>query len=97
MTPKLPVGAYVRPFVKITAKDIENWVDGNVGARSLLPVLLRKLGNSRGQDLTLVDFPGYDQAEKKGWDVWLGIRLQGKPEAKSRRRLCGACEGDSTK
>jgi hypothetical protein len=31
-------------------------------------VLLRKLVNSTGQDLSLVDFPGYDQAEKKGWD-----------------------------
>src|SRR5262249_1863229 len=29
---------------------------------------LRKLVNSTGQGLSLVDFPGYDQAERKGWD-----------------------------
>jgi addiction module HigA family antidote len=67
-TQKLVVGAYVPPFLKITAKQIEQWADGNLEARSLLPVLLRKLVNSTGRDLTLVDFPGYDQAEKKGWD-----------------------------
>lgn len=66
--PKLPVAAYVPPFLKIKAKDIENWADGNIEARTLLPVLLRKLVNSTGQDLSLVDFPGYDQAERKGWD-----------------------------
>lgn len=31
-------------------------------------MLLRKLVNSTGIDISLVDFPGYDQAEKKGWD-----------------------------
>jgi hypothetical protein len=66
--PKLVVGAYVPSFLKVTATDIEHWADGNIGARSLLPVLLRKLVNSTGQDLSLVDFPGYDQAEQKGWD-----------------------------
>ena len=65
---KLAVGAYVPSFLKITARDIEQWVDGNLEARSHLPVLLRKLVNSTGQDLRLVDFPGYDNAEKKGWD-----------------------------
>lgn len=64
----LPVGAYVPSFLKVTARDIEHWADGNLEARSLLPVLLRKLVNSTGQDLSAVDFPGYDQAEKKGWD-----------------------------
>lgn len=64
----LAVRAYVPSFLKITAKDIEHWVDGNLEARSLLPVLLRKLVHSTGQELSQVDFPGYDQAEKKGWD-----------------------------
>jgi addiction module HigA family antidote len=65
---KLAVGAYAPSFLKITAKDIEQWVDGNIEARSHLSVLLRKLINSTGQDLTLVDFPGYDKSQKKGWD-----------------------------
>ncbi|MGC4054933.1 MAG: HigA family addiction module antitoxin [Paludibaculum sp.] len=68
MAPKLAIGAYVPPFLKITAKDLERWAEGNHEARSHLAVLLRKLVNSTGQDLTLVDFPGYDEAERKGWD-----------------------------
>lgn len=62
------VRAYVPSFLKITARDIEHWADGNLEARSLLPVLLRKLIHSTGQELSQVDFPGYDSAEKKGWD-----------------------------
>ena len=64
----LAVRAYVPSFLKITARDIEQWVDGNLDARSRLPVLLRKLVHSTGQGLSHVDFPGYDNAEKKGWD-----------------------------
>jgi addiction module HigA family antidote len=65
---QLAVGAYVPSFLKITARDIEQWADGNLEARSYLAVLLRKLVNSTGQGLTLVDFPGYDNSQKKGWD-----------------------------
>lgn len=68
LAPKLTVSAYVPPFLKITAKNIETWSVGNLEARSHLPVLMRKLVNSTGQALSLVDFPGYDQAEKKEWD-----------------------------
>lgn len=68
VTPKLIVGAYVPPFLKIMANDIENWVDHSSEARSLLAVLLRKLINSTSHNLSLVDFPGYDQAQRKGWD-----------------------------
>ena len=67
-TTNLAVGTYAPRFLKITAAEIERWAHGNLEARSLLPVLLRKLVNSTGQNLSLVDFPGYDQAEKKGWD-----------------------------
>src|SRR5882724_6811340 len=64
----LAVRAYVPSFLKITARDIEQWVDGNLDARSRLPVLLRKLVHSTGQGLSHIDFPGYDNAERKGWD-----------------------------
>ncbi len=64
----LAVRAYVPSFLKITARDIEQWADGNLEARSRLPVLLRKLVHSTGQGLSHVDFPGYDSAERKGWD-----------------------------
>jgi addiction module HigA family antidote len=65
---EMSVGAYVPSFLKITARDIDEWGEGNRGARSLLPVLLRKLIHSTGRELSLVDFPGYDAAERKGWD-----------------------------
>ena len=65
---RVAVRTYVPSFLKITATDIEHWVDGNLEARSRLPVLLRKLVHSTGQGLSHVDFPAYDNAEKKGWD-----------------------------
>ncbi len=64
----ITVAAYVPPFLKITARNIENWADGNLQARSTLAVFLRRLVNSTGQILSHVDFPGYDNAERKGWD-----------------------------
>src|SRR5258706_8129486 len=66
--PNIAVRAYVPSFRTITARDIEQWVNANIAARTRLPVLLRKLVHSTGQDLSHVDFPGYDNAEKKGWD-----------------------------
>lgn len=56
-----------RPFLPIEARLIHDWAD-RIGARSLLPVLLRKLVHSTGRDLRRVDFPGGDNAERKGWD-----------------------------
>jgi addiction module HigA family antidote len=67
----LAVGVYVLPFLKITARDIESWADGNIQARSELPVLLRKLVHSHGETMSRVDFPGYDNAQRKGWDGWV--------------------------
>ena len=34
-------------------------------------MLLRKLIHSTGRDLRRVDFPGYDNAERRGWDGWI--------------------------
>jgi addiction module HigA family antidote len=62
------VRTYVPPFLKITARDIETWADANLEARSHLAVFLRKLVNSPGEQLSRVDFPGYDNAQRKGWD-----------------------------
>ena len=59
---------YVPPFLTIKAKQIHNWANGNHDARHLLPVLLRKLVRSTGRELRRVDFPGYDNAERRGWD-----------------------------
>lgn len=65
------VSAYVPGFLSITARQIEHWTDGNLAARSDLPVFLRKLIHSTGAELQRVDFPGHDSAERKGWDGWV--------------------------
>lgn len=65
---EVAVRTYVPSYLKIKASQIESWAKRNVEARSLLAVLLRKLVNSTGQKLTHVDFPGYDNSERKGWD-----------------------------
>src|SRR5262249_49286081 len=65
----LALRAYVPAFLTITARGIEQWADGHLVARSRLPVLLRKLVHSTAQQvLSHVDFPAYDNAERKGWD-----------------------------
>ena len=65
------VRAYVPGFLTIKARQIHGWADSNHDARHLLPVLLRKLVHSTGHELRHVDFPGYDNAERKGWDGWV--------------------------
>lgn len=79
------VRAYVPGFLTIKARQIENWADGNLEARQLLPVLLRKLIHSTGHELRKVDFAGYDNAERKGWDgiVEAGAATAWIPEGKS--------------
>ena len=60
--------AYVPSFLTIKARQIHDWAESHIDARHLLPVLLRKLVHSTGHELRQVDFPGYDNAERKGWD-----------------------------
>ena len=61
------VGRFVPPFLSIKARQIEDWAK-NSEARDRLPVLLRTLVHSTGDDLSHVDFPGYDEAQRPGWD-----------------------------
>ncbi len=63
----LAITPYVPPFLKITADQISRWAT-TITARSTFPVLLRRLVNSTGRSVTFVDFPGYDMAERPGWD-----------------------------
>ena len=58
---------FVPSFLTIKARQIESWAD-QIDARTLLPVLLRKLVHSTGRDLHQVDFPGYDNAQRHGPD-----------------------------
>ena len=80
----IAVRAYVPGFLTITARQIHVWAEG-IDARRLLPVLLRKLVHSTGDDLRQADFPGYGNAERPGWDGWVeaGAATPWVPEGKS--------------
>jgi len=72
-------------FLTIKARQIQEWAETSKDARDLLSVLLRKLVHSTGGDLRRVDFPGYDNAERHGWDGWVeaGEATPWIPEGKS--------------
>ncbi len=75
---------YMPTVVATKAADLVLWAD-NVAARSELPALLRRLVNSTGFDLTGVDFPAFDNAQRKGWDGYAeaGTPTQWIPGGKS--------------
>ncbi|WP_438858490.1 HigA family addiction module antitoxin, partial [Achromobacter spanius] len=63
------INAYVPPFLKFKANQVEEWVShNNISARARLAVFLRTLVHSTASGLTTVDFPGNDDSERPGWD-----------------------------
>ena len=60
-------GIHAPTLCAIKAHHIESWAD-KTEARRELPALLRRLIHSTGPNLSRVDFPAYDNAERKGWD-----------------------------
>ena len=60
-------GTYAPSILTIRAKQIEGWATG-IEARSRLAVLTRRLVYSTGSGITRADFPGYDNAERHGFD-----------------------------
>ncbi len=82
---KLTVRSYVPPFLQITASQIHEWADKGEEARSSLPVLLRRLIRSTGAELRHVDFPGFGEAQRHGWDGQVEARIATPwiPEGKS--------------
>lgn len=63
--------AYVPPFMRFLARDIEAWADSNIQARQRLSVLLRTLVHSTGIGLSNSSFPGNDDSERPGWDGYV--------------------------
>lgn len=59
-----------RHILTLKACDIERWAESSP-AREHLPVLLRKLVHATGRDLKHVDFPGFDNSQRPGWDGWV--------------------------
>lgn len=55
-------------FLIIKARQIEKWADSHIDARTHLPVFLRRMVHSTSRDLRHVDFPGYDNAQRRGPD-----------------------------
>lgn len=82
---QVAVHAFVPNFLTIKARQIEDWADSHIDARNQLPVFLRKLVHSTGIDLRQVDFPGYDNAQRKGSDgfVEAGAATPWVPEGMS--------------
>lgn len=64
------VRGYVPSFLTLKARDIERWAE-SIAAREHLSVLLRKLVHGTGRDLKRVDFPGFDNSQRQGWDGWV--------------------------
>ena len=60
-------GRHAPALIPIMAADIAGWA-GRIDARRELPALLRKLIHTTGDNLTHVDFPAYDNAERPGRD-----------------------------
>ena len=58
---------YAPSVLAIKAREIGAWA-GRTTARDELGELVRRLVNSTGRDLSRVDFPAGDQAERPGWD-----------------------------
>lgn len=96
------VRAFVPHFLAIKARQIEEWADSNIDARTHLPVLLRKLVHSTGHGLRQVDFPGYDNAQRKGADGYIeaGAATPWIPEGSSYwefgvdQKIATKAEGD---
>ncbi|PUB18243.1 HigA family addiction module antitoxin [Paenisporosarcina sp. OV554] len=99
---EITVRAFVPNFLTIKARQIEEWANSQIESRSLLPVFLRRLVHSTGNELRQVDFPGYDNGQRKGSDgfVRAGAATPWIPEGESYwefgtdQRVSGKAEGD---
>ena len=78
------VGRYTPTVAVFRAGQIERWSE-EIGSRQKLPVLMRKLVHAVGEGLERVDFPGYDNAERYGWDgfVEAGVGTPWIPQGQS--------------
>ena len=63
----IAVRAYAPAYLQITALQISAWAD-TIHARDRLPALLRTLVHTTGSNMTAVDFPAFDNSQRKGWD-----------------------------
>jgi len=64
---ELAVRTYAASFLGITATQIAAWAD-KISTRAELPALLRRLVTTTGTNLSKIDFPAFDNAQRHGWD-----------------------------
>ncbi len=64
---EVAVRTYAAGFMDITATQIAAWAE-KTDTRAQLPALLRKLVTTTGANLSKVDFPAFDNAQRHGWD-----------------------------
>ena len=63
----ITAATYAPSVLAIKAREIGDWA-GRIESRQELGALVRRLVNSTGRDLSKVDFPAHDDAERRGWD-----------------------------
>ena len=67
MRTSVVAGRHAPTLVEIKAHRIEKWAD-TIRAREDLPALLRRLVITTGGKPTRIDFPAFDNAQRRGWD-----------------------------
>ena len=63
----ITAATYAPSVLAVKAREIGDWA-GRIESRQELGALVRRLVNSTGRDLSKVDFPAHDDAERRGWD-----------------------------
>ncbi|MDE0625893.1 MAG: HigA family addiction module antitoxin [Bryobacterales bacterium] len=63
----ITAATYAPSVLTIKAREIGDWA-GRIESRQELGALVRRLVNSTGRNLSKVDFPAHDNAERRGWD-----------------------------
>jgi addiction module HigA family antidote len=68
--PEIAVRAYAPSVMDVKAMQIEAWSEA-MPPRSDLAALLRRLVHSTAENVSQVDFPAYENAQRPGWDGFI--------------------------
>ena len=64
----ITAATYAPTVLAVKAREIDAWASSGIEPRHKLAEFIRRLINSTGRDLSKVDFPANDHAERRGWD-----------------------------
>ena len=64
----ITAATYAPTVLGVKAREIDAWASSGIEPRHKLAEFIRRLVNSTGRDLSKVDFPANDHAERRGWD-----------------------------